>query len=187
MRLSSALILVDFIFLKLLWSDLIIVFSLLVLVTDGFLITKKGTCKFSTVLADSSDNSNFISIHPRNGISVWFLYWTRSLSHGFNRSPTSKILLPCKLLSSYFMWYNGHLGTTVEQILCSCTIRFACILNLLIKLLDSLILFRWRKSCVVIACFAGTCFPAYFQLAFSITASTLSIDNFCWSNSHTGS
>lgn len=74
MRLSSALILVDFIFLKLLWSDLIRVFSLLVLVTDGFLITKKGTCKFSTVLADSFDNSNFISIHPRNGISVWFLY-----------------------------------------------------------------------------------------------------------------
>ena len=87
MRLSSALILVDFIFLTLLWSELIRVFSLLVLVTDtfmalspriglssGFLITKMGTCKSSTVPADSSDNSNFISIHPRNGISVWFLY-----------------------------------------------------------------------------------------------------------------
>ena len=84
MELSSALILFDLMFLTLLWSELIRAFSLLVLLTNTFitlnpkialssgsLITKKGTCNSSTVLVDSSDNSNFISIHPWNGISVW--------------------------------------------------------------------------------------------------------------------
>ena len=72
-------------FLTLLWSELIRAFSLLLLLTNTFmelnpkmglsigsLITKeKGTCNFSTVLVDSSNNSNLISVYPRNGISVW--------------------------------------------------------------------------------------------------------------------
>ena len=73
------------VFLTLLRSKLKRAFSLLVLLTNafmelnpriglssGYLITKKGTFKSSTVLVDSSDNSNFISIHPGNGISMVF-------------------------------------------------------------------------------------------------------------------
>ena len=84
MRLTGALILFDLMYLILLWSEFIRAFSLLVLLTETFmalnpkmglssgsLITKKGTCNSSTVLVDSSDNSNFISVHTRNGISVW--------------------------------------------------------------------------------------------------------------------
>ena len=84
MRLTDALILFDLMFLRFLWSELIRALSLLVLSTNTFmelnpkiglssgsLITRKSTCNSSTVLLDSSDNSNFISIHPRNDISVW--------------------------------------------------------------------------------------------------------------------
>ena len=87
MRLTSALILFDLMFLTLLWSELIRAFSLLVLLTNSFmalnpkmglsrgsLITEKGTFNSSTVLVDSSNNSNFISVHPRNGISVWLTH-----------------------------------------------------------------------------------------------------------------
>ena len=113
MRLTNALILLDLIFLTLLWSELVRAFSLPVLLTNTFiamnpkiglssgsLITKKGTCNSSTVLLDSSDNSNFTSIHPSNGISVWWTHWSCSLSHGSNSSPTCKILTSGKLLSS---------------------------------------------------------------------------------------
>ena len=84
MKLTSALILFDLMFLTLFWSELIRAFSLLVLLTNtlmalnpkiglsgGSLITRKGTCNSSTVLLDSSDNSNFISVYSKNGISVW--------------------------------------------------------------------------------------------------------------------
>ena len=84
MKLTSALILFDLMFLTLFWSELIRAFSLLVLLTNtlmalnpkiglsgGSFITRKGTCNSSTVLLDSSDNSNFISVYSKNGISVW--------------------------------------------------------------------------------------------------------------------
>ena len=114
MRLTSALIFLELMSLTLRWSELIRAFSLPVLLTNTFivmnpkiglssgsLITKKGTYNSSTVLLDSSDNSNFRSIHPRNGISVWLPHWSCSLSHGSNSSPTDKILTPGKLLSSH--------------------------------------------------------------------------------------
>ena len=65
MRLTSALILFDLMFLTLLWSELIRGFSLLVLLTNTFmalnpkmrfssgpLITRKGTWYSSTVMVD---------------------------------------------------------------------------------------------------------------------------------------
>ena len=114
MRLTGALILFDLMYLILLWSESIRAFSLLVLLTETFmalnpkmglssgsLITKKGTFNSSTVLVDSSNNSNFISVHPRNGISVRLTHWTCSLSYGCYSFPTSKILVAGKLLSSH--------------------------------------------------------------------------------------
>ena len=114
MKLTTALILFDLMFLTLSWSELMRAFSLVVLLTNTFmalnpklglssgsLITKKGACNYSTVQLNSSGNSSLISIHPRNGISVWLPHWTHSLLHGSNSFPTSKILAPGKLLSSH--------------------------------------------------------------------------------------
>lgn len=113
-RLASALILFDLMFFTLVWSESIRAFSLLVLSTNtfmtlnpkiglsnGYLITKKGTSSSSTVLLHSSNNSIFISLHPRNNISVWLFRWSHSLSHGSNNFPTSKVLAHGKLLSSH--------------------------------------------------------------------------------------
>ena len=68
--------------------------------SSGSLITRKGTCNSSTVLLDLTDDTNFMSVDTRNGISVWLTHWTRNLPHGSNNSPTSKILVLGKLLSS---------------------------------------------------------------------------------------
>ena len=76
MRLTSALILFDLMFLTLLWIESIKAFSLMVLLintfvalnpkiglSSGSLITKNDTCNSSTVLVDSSGKSNFISLY----------------------------------------------------------------------------------------------------------------------------
>ena len=100
MRLTSALILFDLMFLTLLRSKLITAFSLLVLLTNTFMALNPKI-GLSSELLDSSDISNVILVYPRNDIFVLLPHWTCSLSHGFNNSPASKMLAPGKLLSSY--------------------------------------------------------------------------------------
>ena len=97
MSLVSILILFDLMVLTLIWSELIRAFSLLVLLNNtsmalnpkfglssGSLITKKNTWSSSTVLLDSSNNSNFVSVHPTSGMSVWLPHRTCSMSHGMS-------------------------------------------------------------------------------------------------------
>ena len=69
MRLTSALILFDLMFLTLLRSKLITAFSLLVLLTNTFMALNPKI-GLSSVLLDLSDISNVILVYPRNDISV---------------------------------------------------------------------------------------------------------------------
>ena len=204
MRLTSALICLELMSLTLRWSELIRAFSLPVLLTNTFivmnpkiglssgsLITKKGTYNSSTVLLDSSDNSNFRSIHPRNGISVWLPHWSCSLSHGSNSSPTDKILT----LVSYSPVTYVIAGTLEQQCQAKPVLQhhlFCMLRQTFHQLTGQLDLVLMEEESHFECLFCTHLLPCLLStdllhhILFYVV-STFLIDNFCCSNRNTGS